>query len=98
MDTGDRGTGRTTKQIKEAPQGAIFICPPDAFDYTRRLVHDLGRTDLRIERPSFFDGRWHGLRLPIVVDHAAPEYMTNRERDGWGACAGYLRVHNISVS
>lgn len=95
---GDRGSGRTTRQIKDAPQGAVYVVPHSAVDYTRRLAESLGRADLRIERPDYFFDKWHGLQLPVVVDHAAPEFMSTREREGWIGCAAYLSAHDISIT
>lgn len=98
MDS-ERGTGRTTKQIKDAPQGAVFVCPPCAVDYIRRLAEHLGRTDLRIERPDYFiRGRWLGLRFHVVVDHAAPQFFSPTHWDGWEQCRAYNTSPNITFS
>jgi len=69
---GDRGTGRTTAQIRSAPHGAIFVCCHSAAkDYTRRLAKDLGRDDLTIVEPSWLDHGWMGKVISgLVVDHA----------------------------
>lgn len=69
----DRGTGRTTKQMKEAPKGAVFIWCNQHIDYPRELARKLGRTDLIIYGPAVFENngfRLHGVRS-IVIDHAA---------------------------
>lgn len=70
----DRGTGRTTKQLVEAPRGAIFIWCNNCLDYVRPLAASLGRTDLVIYGPDMLNmnaGRLRGRALPaIVVDHA----------------------------
>jgi hypothetical protein len=73
VDT-ERGTGRTTKQMKDAPRGAIFISPHHAACYhDKNLAFALGRSDLTIVSPSWLiEHRWIGLELSgIVVDHAA---------------------------
>ena len=68
-----RGTGITTKQMKEAPQDAVYIWANSDLHYPKRLAHELGRDDLKIERPSclederFFRG-WHP--SAVVLDHA----------------------------
>lgn len=67
-----RGSGTTSKQMKEAPIDALYIwCNHDLF-YPRELATRLGRLDLRIERPSFLSGdAWRRLYFTdIVVDHA----------------------------
>ncbi len=70
----DRGTGRTSAQMREAPAGAIFIWCNGQLDYPCRLAHHLGRTDLEIfglgmlDRPDRFFGR---NSIHIVLDHAA---------------------------
>jgi len=67
-----RGSGRTTKQMKEAPRNAIFIWVNGHLDYPRKLAHSLSRDDLKIVSPEWLaDERWRGLRRPVVVDHYA---------------------------
>lgn len=79
-----RGSGRTTKQIKEAPQRAYFIVGTDsAVSYVKHIAYANNREDLRFQSVrSFFDGQRHRgvLRSQVVVDHdvleslPAPEY------------------------
>ena len=56
----DRKTGRTTRQMNEAPSGAWFVCPgkPWFEDLARRLA----RTDLVIVTPQWLAKRenWMG--------------------------------------
>jgi len=68
----ERGTGRTTEQMKAAPRGAVYVSPhPFATDYVRKLAAKILREDLRIVEPSWLDHGWHGKILEgIVVDHA----------------------------
>lgn len=78
-----RRTGLTTEQIKAAPHGAVFVWCNRHLDYPRRLARQLGRADLRIESPAFFDrGAWQGLNVDCVLDHHAPEGMTSPQ---WAA-------------
>ena len=73
-----RGTGRTTNQIKHAPQGAFFVWINASTDYPRQLAKQLGRDDLRIVSPNWlvFE-QWRGMRLSgIIVDHAALDRFT----------------------
>ena len=85
-----RCDGTTTKQMTEAPRDAIFVWCNGHLDYPRRLAQHLGRKDLRIEGPTFFENRWRGLRRPVVVDHAAARMMTRQQREGWNECMDYL--------
>ncbi len=80
IDT-DRGTGRTTKQMKDAPIGAIYVsCHASATNYDRCLAHKLKRTDLKVVEPSWLDHGWYGKILTgIVIDHAA--HLTERQQD-----------------
>lgn len=69
----ERQTGITTKQMKEAPHGSLYIWCTSDLTYPKRLARDIGRTDLEIVRPSWLSGyQWMGKRFPgIVLDHAA---------------------------
>jgi hypothetical protein len=70
----DRGTGRTSQQLKFAPQGAIFIWCNDRLDYPKCLIgrHWINRPDIKIVAPSWLDDGWRGQRFTgIVIDHAA---------------------------
>jgi hypothetical protein len=81
----ERGTGRTTEQLKAAPACAIYLWPvQQSVGYVRHLAHQLGRDDLEIRHIRALDEpqRFQGLRrLNIVVDHACydvPGAMTDR--------------------
>ena len=67
-----RQTGRTSRQMMEAPPGATFVWNNSMLDYPRSLAADLGRTDLIIRPRSWLDPmRVRGLRgLTVVLDHA----------------------------
>lgn len=78
-----RGTGRTTKQMKAAPQGAVFVWCNNHLDYPRRLAEKLGRGDLQIVGPMWLEyaGHWLGSTFTdIIVDHAAQ--LSEGTRDG----------------
>lgn len=70
-----RRTGETTRQMKAAPNGAIYVWPvSSSLSYAKDLARHLGREDLEIVGPSvFLDGgvRLRGRRLSgLVLDHA----------------------------
>ena len=67
------GSGRTTRQMQDAPIESIFVWCNSMVSYPKSLAKHLGRNDLviqplhwlRIENIAGRDG------LKIVVDHAA---------------------------
>jgi hypothetical protein len=67
-----RGTGITSKQIKNAPRRAVFVWVNSHTDYARRLARKLGREDLEIISPGqLTPDRQCGRRITgVVVDHA----------------------------
>ncbi len=73
------GTGRTTHQMKNAPPDAFYIWCNTMLHYPKDLARHLGRTDLRIESPSWVHDRAiQGHNRPIIIDHATeltrPQY------------------------
>lgn len=75
-----RQTGQTFKQMRAAPQGAVFIWCNAQLDYPRRVAIDAGRTDLVVVAPHWVESMaWQGRILPgIVTDHAlitSPEML-----------------------
>lgn len=78
---GDRGSGRTTDQMRRAARGALFLWVNDrSLGYARHLAHHLGRDDLDIRPASVLDRpeKLMGLVFPeVVVDHAAQ--LTGRQ-------------------
>jgi hypothetical protein len=67
-----RGTGTTTKQMRNAPFGAIYIWVNGDTSYAKELAQKIGRDDLEIVRPTWLEyRRWQGrLLTAIVCDHA----------------------------
>jgi len=68
-----RGSGITTKQIKNAPKNAIFVWRDGHIYYPMDLANKCNRSDLKIVSPSWLRMEHvKGLRnLEIVVDHSA---------------------------
>lgn len=79
-----RQTGRTTKQIERAPQGAVFIWCNAHLNYPVRLAKRLGREDLKIiTLQQFQQGyyvSWLNELNGIVVDHYAEPDLTERDK------------------
>lgn len=73
MTEADRGTGRTTDQMKRAPHGATYIWCNEVTLYPNELARHLGRGDLRVVVKSFATGcegrKLRGLSN-LVFDHA----------------------------
>ena len=71
-DLKTRGNGRTTRQMKAAAPGAIFIWLNENTRIAKSIAVTADRADLKIVGPSWLDDRrWRGLELTgITVDHA----------------------------
>lgn len=71
----ERGTGRTSQQLRMAPLGAMFVCTPGSAQYTVELAEYLRRCDIDIRTTdsfAFFKPIFAGSFKPkhVVVDHA----------------------------
>lgn len=66
-----RQTGRTTKQMLHAPQGAHFVWCNEVLGYARHLARRLNRADLKIHPLSDLGtDRLRGLPTDLIVaDH-----------------------------
>jgi hypothetical protein len=73
----ERRTGRTTKQMQEAPPGAIFVWCNGHLWYPRQLARRLGREDLRIIGPHQISPALAGVCPAVVLDHACPRMPEN---------------------
>ena len=67
-----RQSGRTTQQMIEAPQDAMYIWVNGRLTYPKSLAKFLNREDLQIVSPQWvIEKRWMGHRdLKVVMDHA----------------------------
>lgn len=73
MTEAERGSGITTRQIKAAPEGAVYVCLSGALDYTKHLAHALGRHDIRVVSAEWLrspDLVIRARHVPGVIDHA----------------------------
>ena len=77
----DRGTGRTSKQMLEAPQKSIFVWCNSNLSYPLYLAKYLRREDLCVVSPGEINYLWCSskARGGIVVDHAA--HLSDRQID-----------------
>ena len=66
-----RQSGITTRLMKRAPEGAIFVWCRGDTSYAQALANSLGRDDLEIVGPGYIEqGRYRGIKdLQIVLDH-----------------------------
>lgn len=94
----DRGTGRTTRQMQDAPRAAVFVWVNDHLDYPKQLAEKLGRADLEIVRPHWLSGGyWAGRELTgLVMDHAIT--MNNALFDGYQRAITRVRKVDAEVS
>lgn len=67
-----RGSGSTTKQIKNAPLGAIYVWLNNDLHYPRRIAEEQKRTDIKFVGPNWLDKQgFRGLSLSgLILDHA----------------------------
>lgn len=68
-----RGTGRTSKQMQKAPQGAVFVWCNDKTWYATEFAKTLNREDLQIKPFSWLQERSvRGIdrSTRVVYDHA----------------------------
>lgn len=81
-----RGSGRTTKQLLEAPTGSIFVWCEDSTGYPRDLIKRLKRADISIMgRKALRDGghRLAGAHSMIILDHAIEPIEAERNIVAW---------------
>jgi hypothetical protein len=97
MSDFDRGSGRTTRQMQQAPHGAVFIwCVARSVNYARDLARSLKREDLRIMTPAALDPPGHrlmGIRVTIVLDHACS--LTDRQLETYRGLVEVLQAMGI---
>ena len=81
----ERGSGRTTRQIKELPLGAVFVWCNSRLDYPRRLLRHLNRMDVVLVTPNWVaDNRWRGQTFTGgAVDHAVAEFNMQVPAEFW---------------
>lgn len=88
----DRGTGRSTRQIKNAPKGSIYFLPnASALSYFVDLLSKNDRLDLCLltgDNVSDVRQALAGLDRYVVVDHYAAEKMSHD-------ITGVIAAHNL---
>lgn len=96
LNSGDRGSGRTTKQILLAPKDAIFLVHTRPMkDYAENLMRLNKREDLKV---MLVDDILHnpyklsGLNRKLVVDHAVIEWLY-----GWKDKTNYYKLNEIEL-
>ena len=89
-DFGDRGSGRTTRQLRGTAEHGVYIVLNVAMRrYTEHLARSVGRADVRVmllETASSYG--WEKLRgvrglNAVTLDHACWRFMTKQERSGF---------------
>jgi hypothetical protein len=80
-----RRSGRTTRQMKSAPLGSVYILPGYGMTtWAQRMAHDLGRADLMFFSIDDLSRRhFHGRRLQgVVLDHGCVWTMRREHWEG----------------
>ena len=87
----DRGTGITTRQLRDAPHGAYYVWVSGQVGYVKDLAVRLGRSDLVFISPDDAARGYvlRGSRHPVVVDHAA-----NLSHEAWDR----IKEHNAMIA
>ncbi len=83
MTSDYRGTGQTTKQMADAPQGAIYVWCDHSISSATGIARSAGRHDLKILRRSALDDvdRFRGLkRGEVIFDHALKNMATDSQK------------------
>jgi len=77
-----RGTGRTRRQMEDAPKNAVFVWCNDDRRYATDLARSIKREDLMIVSPRALEdpSRFYGMTFSaIILDHAAK--LSDRARE-----------------
>jgi hypothetical protein len=91
----DRQTGRTTRQMLDAPKGAIFVWPNVDLHYPRQLAKRIDREDLLIRSLSWLRReKVLGQRFSaIVFDHQAWNLFKPENIEA----LDYLKFHSTAI-
>lgn len=87
----DRGTGRTTNQMKLTIDKSIFVWCNENLNYPKQLARELNK-DLEIVGPRWFEDnyKWAGRKLiGITIDHAAN--LNDRQWSGYNKALACIR-------
>jgi hypothetical protein len=75
-------TGKTTRQMQRATQGALYVWHCADLTYPTELAAHLGRNDLRIVPPSHFrPGHWQQIRQRVEIDHYTATFLRRIQPD-----------------
>lgn len=90
-----RRAGKTTLQIRNAPQGAIFVWVNGHIEYPKAIARELGREDLDFKPLSWF--RMENIAgrsgVKIVLDHAVHNNpFRSKTAIEWAEWRGLLAV------
>jgi hypothetical protein len=75
-----RGTGRTTKQLMNAPENSVFVWCNDDISYPLRLARNMCRDDIEVKPLCWFkENNICGRRMQICFDHAV--ILTHKQEE-----------------
>jgi hypothetical protein len=94
-NTFDANTGRTTRQMMSAPEGAVFVWRNSDLSYVRRLARAIERHDLKIVGPSYLSGFcWRGSNVSaVVIDHSA--VLEPRQIESLAVLQGIIKLDQV---
>ena len=76
-----RGSGRTTRQVIDAPRKAIYISPNNpAMRYNQEIDKAHGRSDIIHMSLLFWINKFSGLSQPCVIDHSCQEVLLDHDQ------------------
>lgn len=90
---GERGTGRTREQMKNAPEKSVFVWVNSHLDYPKNLAKEINRGDLQIVPPFYLEDetKFHGKTLSgIIIDHAAD--LTEKQTLGFWTALNRIKA------
>lgn len=88
------GSGQTSRQMKTAPMGAVFVWCGYDLSYPKSLAHALGRTDLVVVKPTWFSmEEWGDNVRHVVIDHATE--LTTAQKRGYQAFRIHMRAKYV---
>jgi hypothetical protein len=93
MKDTERQTGRTTKQIINAPKNSIYICHKMTIPYNKRIAQNNNREDITFLPCDYLTMRFRGIQKFVIIDHAiiVGQDISHHEYD-------YITIHNHAIA
>lgn len=90
----NRQSGRTTRQIITAPEGAVFVWCNSNTDYPMRIAHRLERTDIKVVSLQWLLNRRFvsADRRQVILDHAVVEQAGGKTAEVIEECNAVMKA------